>query len=51
MKLLAVFVMAKIEQEGNSIPDSEKKSICHLATMLMEVGMALAASEEDVYQK
>eukprot|EP01083_Nonionella_stella_P216277 777626_1 len=47
-----VFMMAKIEQEENSIlvPDSDKKSICHLATMLMEVGIALSTNE-DVYQK
>jgi len=41
--------MASLEEEGSSeLLSSEKQDVCHLATMLMEVGMSLAQlGEED----
>ncbi len=40
--------MAKMEEESpSSMPDPEKQSICHLATMLMEVGMSLSLAQDD----
>ena len=42
-------MMASLEEEGSSeLLSSEKQDVCHLATMLMEVGMSLAQlGEED----
>ena len=42
-------MMASLEEGGSSeLVASEKQDVCHLATMLMEVGMSLAQlSEED----
>ena len=41
-------MMARIEQQV-SLPllDSEKQDVCHLATMLMEVGMTLAQRTDE----
>ena len=42
----AVFMMARMEEDG-SLPDAEKQDVCHLATMLMQIGMNLAQCAED----
>jgi len=44
-----VYMMASLEEKGSSeILEAEKQDVCHLATMLVEVGMSLAQrSEED----
>ena len=44
-----VYMMASLEEKGSSdILEAEKQDVCHLATMLVDVGMSLAQrSEED----
>ncbi len=51
-----VYMMASMEQkakgpESSSNLESEKQDICHLATMLMEVGMNLASRIEEEEEK
>jgi hypothetical protein len=49
---ITVYMMANIEKRAKAscrdpLLDSEKQDVCHLATMLMEVGMGLAGRAED----
>mmetsp|Transcript_1055 Transcript_1055/g.1887 ORF Transcript_1055/g.1887 Transcript_1055/m.1887 type:complete len:293 (-) Transcript_1055:984-1862(-) len=41
-----VYLMATLEGEPSQSSESEKQDICHLATMLVEVGMGLAEQKE-----
>lgn len=46
--MIEVYLMATLEgKEPSQSFESEKQDICHLATMLVEVGMGLAEKKEE----